>query len=385
MRSAFRIIVLVALAAAPVGAQERSLPLIDPTGELPEALTGAEINRLVQAVDRGLFALRDLQDDDGSFKSRDYAKTGVTALAVMAFLSRGHKPGEGPYGSNLNKAINYVVAQQKKSGLISSEEIDYTRINIEMNPFSYSVAAKSYNHAICMLMLGEVYGLTDEREAFRLKDTIEKGLEFTIKLWDIRKGTPLEDGGFRYTQPWAHGGEGDMSVTGWHAASLRSLRNAGFDIPQKVIDRVANYVIRNQNRDGGFSYATTTNRTTLPMTAAGTLCLALAGKFDEPGLARAAGILADFRASNRSSFRDSGGRDWPYYGCYYVTQASIQVGGRVWFICMRECASFLLQRQGPDGHWPPDGSAARYGVGYSTAMAIIALTPTLQLLPIYQR
>ncbi|MDF1849282.1 MAG: terpene cyclase/mutase family protein [Verrucomicrobiales bacterium] len=364
-------------------AQDR--PLIDPTGELPEALTGAQMAQLVKSVDRGLIALRQMQERDGSFQGPDYAKTGLTSLVVMAYLSRGHKPGEGPYGSSLNKAINFVLSQQQESGLFSAEEIDYERINIEMAPFSYRIAAKSYNHAICMLMLGEVYGLTGDEKAFRIRNAIEKGLKFTIQLWDIRKGIDLEDGGFRYTQPWEHGGEGDMSVTGWHAASLRSIRNAGFDVPQSVMDRIARYVVRNQNSDGGFGYASTDDYSTITLTAAGTLCLALAGKHEDPETLKAARILSRFNADNRESFRSGGGRRWPYYACYYVTQASIQVGGQVWVTCMGETAEYLLRNQQSNGLWRPDGSAALYGQTYSTSMAIIALTPSLQLLPIYQR
>lgn len=376
-------VAVATLAFSLAAAQDR--PLIDPSGELPEALTGSQMTQLVKSVDRGLEALRGMQDSDGSFYTNGYAKPGVTSLAIMAYLSRGHKPGEGPYGSILNKAINYVVSQQKESGLFSTSEVDYARINIEMNPFSYAVASKSYNHAICMLMLGEVYGLTGEREAFRIRNAIDKGLKFTIQLWDIREGSDLEDGGFRYTQPWEHGGEGDMSVTGWHAASLRSIRNAGFDVPQSVMDRIARYVMRNQKEDGGFGYASVDAYSTITLTAAGTLCLALAGKYESPEMSRAAVLLSRFDADSSSSFRSGGGRSWPYYACYYVTQASSQVGGQVWVTCMSESAKYLLRNQNADGRWPPRGTAANYGYAYSTSMAIISLTPPLQLLPIYQR
>ena len=379
------VLMLLVLTAGGSAARGQEIPLIDPRGELPEALNGAETTDLIRAVDRGLAALQRLQQKDGSFKSLGYAQPGITSLAVMAYLSRGHKPGEGPYGDSLNRAIDYVLSQQKESGLFSPVEIDYVRINVEMDPFDETAAAKTYNHAISMLMLGEVYGLTPESDLFRLRTAIDQGLKFTIQLWDIRKGTDLEDGGFRYTRPWEHGGEGDMSVTGWHAASLRSIRNAGFDVPQSVIERIATYVIRNQKPDGGFGYASTDTSGRFAMTGAGTLCLALAGKYEDPVTQKAAAFLARFDAGNPRHFQDNGRRRWPYYACYYLSQASIQVGGRVWLVCMRQCAEYLLEKQDPSGLWPPDGSASYCGPAYSTSMAIIALTPTLQLLPIYQR
>lgn len=370
-----------------VHAQDGRLPLIDPANELPRVLSGAQITQLVAAVDRGLVSLAKLQREDGSFSTISYGQPAVTALAVMAYLSRGHLPGEGPYGETIEKAINYVLTKQNASGLFAHEEIDYARLNTiplaESEEFD-NMASQSYSHAIAMLMLGEVYGLTPEKETFRIRNAIEKGLKFTIQLWDIRRPSAQDDGGFRYTRPWEDRAEADVSITGWHAASLRSIRNAGFDVPQRVMDRIAAYLIRNQNSDGGFGYITSSG-STFTMTAAGTLCLALAGKHGAPETMEAATYLSRFQARNHRAFSDSAGRNWPYYGCYYVTQASIQLGGQLWVTCMGECSQYLLGKQAANGLWPPDGTDRMYGSSYSTSMAIIALTPILQILPIYQR
>ena len=75
----------------------------------------------------------------------------------------------------------------------------------------------------------------------------------------------------------------------------------------------------------------------------------------------------------------------PYYACYYITQASIQLGGRLWVSCFKQCSTYLLQIQQDDGLWPRIGYGSTYGPSYSTSMAIISLTPVLQILPIYQR
>jgi len=358
------------------------LPLIDPENDLPQALDEQKTVMLIKAVDRGLSALHSGQKEDGSFPSLNYGQPGVTSLAIMAFLSRGHLPGEGPYGESLDKAIDYVLSYQKRSGLFATQDIDFARINHVFH--GEAITAKTYNHAISMLMLGEVYGLTDQQDSFRIRSAIEKGLKLTIRLWDIRKPAPADEGGFRYTRPLSDRVEADISVTAWHATSLRSIRNAGFDIPQRVMDRIAAYIVRNQNRDGGFGYSSSRSSSTYVMTAAGTLCLALAGKSASAETQRAARYLAGIHHKGRSAFQSTG-RYWPYYSCYYLTQSSIQLGGQVWVTCMGKCAAYLLPRQQPGGLWPPDGQAARFGSAYSTSMAIIALTPTLQILPIYQR
>lgn len=103
---------LLPLSAAAL-AQERNIPLIDPTNELPEVMNARQVAELVAAVDRGLASLSKLQEEDGSFPTISYGQPAITALAVMAYLSRGHLPGEGPYGETLEKAINYILYQQK--------------------------------------------------------------------------------------------------------------------------------------------------------------------------------------------------------------------------------------------------------------------------------
>lgn len=389
----FNLILILALVmplsgtGQPAQIPSERLRLIDPTGELPEVFNNEQFNQLVAAADRGLVALKDQQQANGSFETITHAQSAVTSLAVMAYISRGHMPGKGPYGELLEKAINYVLSQQKKSGLFAQMEIDTAKLNVI--PVSATgefeeMAAQSYSHAICMLMLGEVYGLTDEKESFRIRSAIENGLKFSIQLWDIRPPPAADDGGFRYTRPWVDNAEGDVSITGWHTASLRSIRNAGFDVPQAVMDRIAAYIVRNQNPDGGFAYIAN-RESTFMMTAAGTLCLAMAGKHTSRDTLRAATYLSHFKTSDPGAFRDSSGRSWPYYSCYYQTQASIQLGGQLWVTCMGEVSKYLLRKQSADGLWPPDGTDSMYGPSYSTSMAVIALTPVLQILPIYQR
>jgi len=48
---------------------------------------------------------------------------------------------------------------------------------------------------------------------------------------------------------------------------------------------------------------------------------------------------------------------------------------------------FLLESQAPDGSWPeePYGGDGIFGNEYTTALAVLSLTPPYQLLPVYQR
>lgn len=369
---------------------KQSLPLIAPKEPLPQALTDAEIKNLTASVDKGLEALAGIQLDDGSFPNPEYSKSAVTSMAIMAFLSRGHKPGQGEYGELLDKGVNYILSIQKESGLFAHKELNYNLLKTKITSptfehlYDQEGVAKSYCHPICMLMLGEVYGLSDPARSFRIREAIEKGLKCTLAFWDVRKKPKLGEGGFRYFRPYQDYGA-DMSVTSWFAASLRSLRNAGFDVPKTAMDRIAAYVIRNQMPDGGYRYTPKYKSSTMIMTAAGTLCVALAGKHDDPSIEKSSRYLSKFEGRSAKHFMNQSNRYYPYYTCYYMTQVSSQLGGDLWNNCMKGCYSFLMSRQTKTGFWQPQGHTARFGDVYSTSMAILSLTPPLKLLPIYQR
>src|SRR6266481_6147430 len=105
----------------------------------------AKRTELDDSIDRALVFLQRMQEADGSWKSsRSGRNPAVTALAVMAFLSAGHVPGEGRYGDTVEKGIEWVLHQQHTNGLIAAEG-----------------GHEMYHHGICTLMLAEVAGMTD--------------------------------------------------------------------------------------------------------------------------------------------------------------------------------------------------------------------------------
>ena len=86
-----------------------------------------------EAVERGLAYLAGQQLSDGSWRAmvgyklnEDYRYTavdrghiGVTALAGMACLAGGHLPGRGEYGPQIERALDFVLAQVSEDGYIS--------------------------------------------------------------------------------------------------------------------------------------------------------------------------------------------------------------------------------------------------------------------------
>ncbi|CAN5349427.1 terpene cyclase/mutase family protein [soil metagenome] len=328
------------------------------------------------AIDTGLRWLATQQQPDGSLEAKDQNQPAVTSFAVMAFLARGHRPGVGPYGELLNRAIDYVLSTRQKWGVLS--------VNTQGT-------AVSYNHAIAGLMLGEVYGMTDASRSELVADTIASALKAT---WSIQLSPKSERdmGGWRYinvsdTDP-PYSRDSDLSVTGWHLMFLRSAKNAEFDVPQGSIERALDYVRRcfyKEGDDFGFSYLAGRNRGSNAMTGTGILSLILGGEGDDRmAIAAADSFLARLEANG-----GTGSSQHYYYAAYYCSQAMAQLGGGYWGGFYPVLVAELSQRQNADGSWGeaeadnPLGS----GVGkvYNTSMSVLALTPPYQMLPIFQK
>ena len=90
-----------------------------------------------------------------------------------------------------------------------------------------------------------------------------------------------------------------------------------------------------------------------------------------------------FTEYNRYSHK----RDRYHYGAYYASQAMFIVGGEEWKQFYPPLTETLIANQDAAGSWQPESAEndAVFGNSYTTALAILALTPPYQLLPIYQR
>lgn len=121
------------------------------------------------------------------------------------------------------------------------------------------------------------------------------------------------------------------------------------------------------------------------MVGAGILSLAMAGQHDTPIAQRAGDWLLNYPF--RGFGERIGGGDRFFYSTYYCSQAMAQLGGRHWKQFFPSLANVLLRSQQSSGEWPPEpyGADRSFGNTYTTAMAVLSLTPPLQLLPVYQR
>jgi hypothetical protein len=310
-----------------------------------------------KAIDAALAFLATQQDSNGAWAASGRPNPAITSLAVMAFLSAGHVPGEGRYGENIEKGVRYVLKSQAGNGLLASEG-----------------GHEMYHHGICTLMLAEVAGMTDGALARDVRVAVKKAVEIILRAQ--RTGEPGR-GGWRYTV--AHQGGSDMSVTGWQIMALRAARNIGCDIPADVIDRAVAYIKRCQDPgSGGFKYDTYSG-VTVPCTGTAILALELCGKdkHNSPEVLKAGDFL--MRHTPRwTDFHFS-------YMMYYCSQATFQLGDNYWGRFRPQMHEVLLRNQKPNGSWVGNGYDGSYGANYCTAMAVLALTVEYRFLPIYQR
>ena len=114
-----RLLVLALVATSPLVTRGQAPKGRDSPSDV---LALAQWRRLDAAVDRGLAWMALQQQPDGSFPTRGRTAPAITSLAAMAFLSRGHRPGVGPYGMTLDRAIDFVLSQQNECGLIHSDD-----------------------------------------------------------------------------------------------------------------------------------------------------------------------------------------------------------------------------------------------------------------------
>ncbi|WP_286766380.1 MULTISPECIES: prenyltransferase/squalene oxidase repeat-containing protein [Rhodopirellula] len=372
-----------ACVAVPATAQD-SAPVIATSANLSAALPASEWARVESSVDDGLKWLASQQAEDGRFPSEEVAQPAVTSLAIMAFLSRGHLPDKGPYGSQISRAIDFVLSTQRRRGYFSLQPV--------LPPVGHLKPSQTviYNHSIAGLMLGEVYGMGSGERSQRIEEALHRALVFHREVQSRIKGKESDHGGWRYGYPESPDAASDMSVTGWALMFLRSARNAEFNVPKQYFDEGLNFVELCYEPDVGshekgvFRYRPHASQDkpqiTLANTASATLTLILGGRQDH------ASIPVSVRWFRTRNYPSPWQNNYYYLATYYSSQAMAQVGGDTWDQMFPQIAAGLLKEQTESGAWPPGGSnEQQFGSTYSTSLAILALTPAYGLLPIYQR
>jgi hypothetical protein len=311
--------------------------------------TSDPLESALRAVDRGLDYLYTTQTDDGGWVSPGYGKTtAVPALAALAFMARGHVPGQGPYADCLERATAYLLANAADNGLIAS-----------------GTAPPMYQHGLATLALAELYGMTRRPD---IRQRLEAAVGLIVR-------TQNDAGGWRYQPVKA---DADMSVTVMQIVALKAAMNAGIKVPQSSIALGVKYVKASACKKGGFGY-TPGAGPGIGASPAGTLALQMCGEYDAPE------VLAGLEYQAKQPIQYGGSMF--FYATYYAAQGMNQAGGIYWLDWMPKMRAILLSKQAADGSWPAenDSSAKSAGLPFSTAIASLVLAIDCHYLPIYQR
>lgn len=367
-----RIIGIVLCAGLTANAAEKDARDSDPAAT-QMVLTDVEWTAVKNSIERGLDWLIHKQHPNGSFNQNLRDEPGITGLCVLAFLSSGHLPGEGPEGKKLAKTVEYLLESQQPDGLIARQRHAYH---------------SAYSHGIGALAVAELYGMAPFADEVRHRQVIERAMEFTGKRYSQPKAHPDDEGGWRYLRRHAVS-DSDLSLTSWNLMFLRSCKNTGFDVDDALITDAVAYMERLYDRQRKtFRYEIHTDSPMFNhprgMAGAGVLSMAIAGKHHTEMAQNAAEYI--LRQPFDQYQRPAPGEQYPCYSAFYCSQAMFQMGGKYYREYYPQMVRTLIAAQRLDGSWSlKEGSDVEYGAAYMTALTILALSTPYQMLQVLQR
>jgi prenyltransferase beta subunit len=306
-----------------------------------------------EAIEKALAWLAKSQGRDGSWGAEgpggNYSMA-MTGLAGLAILSAGHSPGRGKYGPNVLRAIKYCLKHQDRDGLISSS----------------TDGQSMYGHGFAMTFLAEAYGMDIGGEMTHdMKDALTRAVKKTGQAQSSRGGW--------YYSPNSGNDEGSVTVT--QVQALRSARNAGIDVPDKVMNMAIDYIRKSQNPDGGIRYSLQGGQTSsAALSAAGAEVMMMAGQYETSETKK----ICDYLKKNLDPNRTQGYHD--FYTNFYGSQAMFQIGGDYWVKYFTALRERLMKSQSADGSWRGD-----IGSTYATSIATLILALPYRYLPIFQK
>jgi len=287
-----------------------------------------------------------------------HADTGLTALSLLAFLGAGYTHEEGPYAKTVDKAIDWLIAQQTDDGFLGGKATHY---------------AKMYCHGMATYALAEAYSMqSDKTTDTRIRRPLLKAVKYIL---DNQNPT---DGGWRYLK----GQISDMSMFGWQLMALKSAEIAGVRIPDSSKKLMVKFLLAHSfGPKKGLSAYQKDYPVTDTMTAEALFCKQIFRiPREHPACKEAVDYLME-RLPRRSKLN--------LYYWYYGTLAMFQYGGPEWKKWNDAVRAALVAEQTTTGDnagcWEPRGPWGPYGGRvFSTAMSALCLEVYYRFLPLYK-
>lgn len=295
-----------------------------------------------------------------------------TGLAILAFQAGGHfHDNQRKYSENVRRGLEWLVRQQQKDGSL------YQSHNGARHQHYM------YEHGIGAFALAEANAVgvaTKPGAPMPYREATENALRYIQR-------TQHDDGGWRYTESKAEGG--DMSVTGWQVLALKSGKEARLDVSPECVADIERFLAKCRiGRTGRTGYTSANAMISEATTGVGMLIDQL---FLDQGDSEVVKSGAEYLAKKAEGFDKSSSFDLPvlrqvgnrdeddYYLLYNCTLAMFQHGGEPWkrwndAVRNRLVARQLRGEQCDRGSWTPDARwGGQGGRVYSTALAILTL------------
>jgi hypothetical protein len=326
-----------------------------------------------QAVERALRWLVANQSQDGRWSAKHFgagqerkvlghdrqgtgadADTGITALAILAFLGSGNTHLEGPYRDSVQRALEFLVREQRADGSLAGDA---------------RLFATMYCHGMATIAISEALAMTGDA---RLDPAVKKAADFTIRAQHSTTG------GWRYLP----GDPGDMSQFGWQVMALKSASLGGTTIPDRTRAGMLRFLQNNTSgRARGLASYRAGERPSRTMTAEALACrVFLEIPCSDELKAEAARFLLEEPPQ-------PGKPDFYYW--YYGSLALFQLQDENWQkwnqALQRELVGRQLSAGDLGGSYDTDEVWSGYGGRvYTTAMAALCLEVYYRYLPVYQ-
>ena len=279
------------------------------------------------------------------------ADTGVTGLALLAFLGAGHTHQDnGAYAENVEAGLAYLHRNQTADGCLAGEAALY---------------ARTYCHSMATFAVAEALATTGDE---RLRPTVRRAVDWLVAR-QHRTG-----GGWRYESRV----EGDMSQMGWIIMALRSAELAGVDTPPTVWSSIERFVrSTRRGQSGGLACYQVRGPVSRTMTAESLYCRQILGW-------PTASLPATSEAVNHVLGRLPGQGKPNLYYWYYAALAlhhnrsadlEAKRAWQVWNNAMsRTLVGSQISQGAVAGSWSPNTLWGGYGGRvYSTALATMCL------------
>ncbi|MBI3828109.1 MAG: hypothetical protein HY291_01240 [Planctomycetes bacterium] len=339
------------------------------------------------AVRRGLAYLRTQQETDGSWAARTdnlrikgdksqandfkWAKHGLTALALLAYLGEGETwlpvagNNPGPYAAPIKNGLTFLMkSQDDQNGRFGPPDGNFM-----------------FNHTLATMAVAEAAGMSGDPY---LREAARKGVELIERTQGSRGGWGYRDE-LKQRQ--------DTSVTAWALQALNAAQQAGLKVSPEVLQKAQKFLDDvTDPRAGTVFYGVEGEASGIPKQATPSyagVTLMLRQLLGESSTSPVVRMLSRRTAEIHPRSKKEWGKDWTDkntdldkeraltfdpHRLYFSTYGLFYFGGDEWNQWNTALVPVLLEMQDRDGAWRAnDIWSVKVGATYSTALCVMTL------------